>query len=314
MDFAIIFALLPALFWGSVGIVATKMGGSAAQQTLGMSAGALLFGLLLMFGFVLPSGFYFGPEIWIVGMLSGLVWALGTAFQLMLYKQLGVSLGLALSTAGQIVMNALLAATILGEWSTIAMWLVGSISIVLVVIGAIFVSKPDQKNAASVKVSSKSILYLALSTVGFMIYFVLPNFLAKIGYVPAEVKQAGNGLNYMTAIVGPQAFGQFIGSILIVLFVFHEGKTMVEKSTWKNMGTGIVWALGNIFMFISAANPAVGQTIATTLSQLNVVVGTLGGIYFLNEKKSSMQMKAIIIGTVLILIGAMLIGNIHSFA
>ena len=143
MDFAIIFALLPALFWGSVGIVATKMGGSAAQQTLGMSAGALLFGLLLMFGFVLPSGFYFGPEIWIVGMLSGLVWALGTAFQLMLYKHLGVSLGLALSTAGQIVMNALLAATILGEWSTIAMWLVGSVSIVLVVIGAIFVSKPN---------------------------------------------------------------------------------------------------------------------------------------------------------------------------
>lgn len=313
MDFAIILALLPALFWGSVGIVATKMGGTAAQQTLGMSAGALLFGLCLMFGFVIPNGFYLGPEIWVVGISSGLVWALGTAFQLMLYKQMGVSLGLALSTAGQIIMNALLAATILGEWSTAAMWLVGIISIVLVVVGAFFVSKPDKANQKPSKISSKSILYLILSTAGFMIYFVLPNYLAKIGYVSADVKAAGNGLNYMTAIVGPQALGQFIGSILIILFVFREGKTMNEKSSWKNIITGLVWALGNIFMFISAANPSVGQTIATTLSQLNVVVGTLGGIYILHEKKTSTQMKAIVIGTILILVGAMIIGNIHAF-
>lgn len=314
MDIAIVLALLPALFWGSVGIVATKIGGSASQQTLGISAGALLFGLVVMFGYVIPNGFYLGPEVWVVGVLSGLVWAVGTAYQLLTYKRLGVALGLALSTAGQIIMNALLAATILGEWSSLAMWAVGIISIALVVTGAFFISTPDKSDASKPKVDFKSMLYLTISTAGFMIYFVLPNFLAKVGYISSSVRTAGNGLNYMTALLGPQALGQVVGAISIVIFVFHEKDSMLKAPSWKNMLTGVVWALGNIFMFISAANPAVGQTIATTLSQLNLVVGTFSGIYILHEKKSSHQMKAIILGTILIVVGAMIIGNIHSFA
>ncbi len=49
MNAAILLALVPALAWGSVGLVNTKMGGSAGQQTLGMTFGALIFGLGTMF-------------------------------------------------------------------------------------------------------------------------------------------------------------------------------------------------------------------------------------------------------------------------
>ncbi|MBS9338760.1 glucose transporter [Fructobacillus sp. M2-14] len=314
MDFAIIMALLPALFWGSVGLVSSKMGGSAAQQTLGMATGALIFGLITMFGFVMPNGYYMGVDIWVVGLLSGLVWAMGMAFQFLLFKQMGVSLGVPLSTAGQIIMNALLAATMLGEWTSVAMWIVGIVSIALVVTGAIFISKPDKGDLEKSKIDSKSIFYLIMSTVGFMLYFILPNFLAKIGYVSEETRAAGHGLNYMTAIVGPQGIGQALGALFIVIFVLRESKTMFEKPTQKNLITGLIWALGNIFMFASAANPHVGQTIATTLSQLNIIVGTFGGIFILKEKKSSAQMKAIIFGTILVVVGAMIIGNIHAFA
>ncbi|MCK8626946.1 GRP family sugar transporter [Fructobacillus cardui] len=314
MNFAILIALLPALFWGSVGLVSTKMGGSASQQTFGMSIGALIFGMLTLFGFVLPHGFYLGSEIWVVGILSGLVWAMGMVFQFLLFKEMGVSLGMPLSTAGQIIMNALLAATLLGEWKNAAMWIVGVISIALVVTGATFISKPDKTAVTPSKIDAKGIFYLVMSTAGFMLYFVLPNFLSKIGYISDDIKSAGHGLNYMTAIVGPQAIGQVIGSLIIVLFVFREGKQMFSKPTWKNLVTGVVWAVGNIFMFVSSANPAVGQTIATALSQLSIVVGTFGGIYILHEKKTSNQMKFIIAGTLLVLIGAILIGNIHSFA
>ncbi|MBS9335090.1 GRP family sugar transporter [Fructobacillus sp. M1-13] len=313
MDFAIILALLPALFWGSVGLVSSKMGGTAPQQTIGMATGALIFGLATMFAFVLPNGFYMGMDVWVVGLLSGLVWAMGMAFQFLLFKQMGVSLGVPLSTAGQIIMNALLAATMLGEWSNGAMWLVGIISIALVVTGAVFISKPDKAAAVKSNFDAKAVLYLVLSTVGFMLYFILPNFLAKIGYVSETTRAAGKGLNYMTAIVGPQGIGQFIGALIVVV-AFRETSKMVEKPALKNIITGIVWGLGNIFMFISAANPHVGQTIATTLSQLNIIVGTFGGIYILKEKKSSAQMKAIVFGTILVVVGAMIIGNIHSFA
>jgi len=55
MNLAILLALVPALAWGSVGLVNTKMGGSAAQQTLGMTFGALIFGLGTMFLYVMPN-------------------------------------------------------------------------------------------------------------------------------------------------------------------------------------------------------------------------------------------------------------------
>ncbi|MDF7637378.1 GRP family sugar transporter [Leuconostocaceae bacterium ESL0958] len=313
MDFAIVLALLPALFWGSVGLVSTKMGGTAAQQTLGMSTGALFFGLTTMFAFVMPNHYYLGSRIWVVGLLSGLVWAMGMAFQFLLFKQMGVSLGMPLSTAAQIIMNALLAAVVLGEWTNGMMWLIGIVSIALVVLGATFISKPDKAAVEKSNLDAKGIFYLVMSTVGFMIYFVLPNLLSKIGYISDDIKSVDNGIAYTTAIVGPQGIGQFIGAIIIVL-VFRESKLMFGKASFKNIITGLVWAAGNIFVFISAADPSVGQTIATTLSQLGIIVGTFGGIYILKEKKSSHQMKFIIAGTILVLIGAMIIGNIHSFA
>lgn len=321
MNAAILLALVPALAWGSVGLVNTKMGGTAGQQTLGMTFGALIFGLATMFFFVMPRHIELNSHIWVVGVVSGLVWAVGTAGQFLAIKDLGVSLAIPLSTAGQIVTNALMAAAVLGEWKTGKMWAIGAVSIIAVVIGATLISARDKaKNSNGIeaeertKSMTKGLIYLAISTAGFMFYFVLPNFLNKIGYISDAIKARGNGVDYMTAIVGPQSIGQVVGAFLIVMFVLKESEIMFQLSTWKNILTGLVWATGNIFMFISAANPDIGQTIATTFSQLGIIVGTFGGIYLLGEKKSSYQMKMIAIGTILVVMGAIIIGNINSFA
>ncbi len=77
-----------------------------------------------------------------------------------------------------------------------------------------------------------------------MFYFVLPNFLNKIGYISDAIKARGNGVDYMTAIVGPQSIGQVIGAFLIVIFVLKESEIMFKLSTWKNILTGLVWATG----------------------------------------------------------------------
>ncbi|MBC6498462.1 hypothetical protein H7R52_06290 [Weissella confusa] len=66
----ILIALIPALAWGSTGLVTTKMGGTAAQGTLGMTFGAFVFGMLTLGLFVVPQAgmeFAFNPRIWIVG-------------------------------------------------------------------------------------------------------------------------------------------------------------------------------------------------------------------------------------------------------
>ena len=144
MNIAFLLALVPALAWGSVGLVNTKMGGTAGQQTLGMTFGALIFGVGTMVLYVIPNHAYIGPEIWTVGITSGLVWAIGTAGQFLAIKDLGVSLAIPLSTAGQIVTNALMAAIVLGDWKTGKMWLVGIVSIIAVVVGATLISARDK--------------------------------------------------------------------------------------------------------------------------------------------------------------------------
>lgn len=57
------------------------------------------------------------------------------------------------------------------------------------------------------------------------------------------------------------------------------------KSTALNLIPGVVWAIGNLFMFYS--QPKVGVATSFSLSQLLVIVSTLGGIFLLGEKRQT---------------------------
>ncbi len=57
------------------------------------------------------------------------------------------------------------------------------------------------------------------------------------------------------------------------------------KSTALNLLPGVIWGIGNLFMFYS--QPKVGVATSFSLSQLLVIVSTLGGIFILGERRSS---------------------------
>ena len=44
---SLLIALVPMIAWGGIGLVSGKIGGSANQQTLGMTIGALLFSIVV---------------------------------------------------------------------------------------------------------------------------------------------------------------------------------------------------------------------------------------------------------------------------
>ena len=312
---SILIALIPALAWGSVGLVTTKMGGTAAQGTLGMTFGSLVFGLLTLCVFVIPNSgmsFAFSPRIWLVGFVSGIFGLLE-----LLASSWGSKIRCvdwtAIINCWPNYRNALLAAVVLGEWQTGHMWLFGTIAIIAVGLGAVLTALPDSAEPAQASANREmksGAIAVLISTLGFMMYFIFPNLLNKVGYITDHVHNQNKGLDYMTAIVGPQSIGQVLGAFIIVIFFMKEGKTMFEKGTWRNMVTGLVWGLGNVFMFISAANPNVGQAIAATLSQTGVIVGTFGAIFLLKEKKTPRQMVYIVIGSILVVVGAILISRL----
>ncbi|MGO3170782.1 MAG: GRP family sugar transporter, partial [Bavariicoccus seileri] len=67
-----------------------------------------------------------------------------------------------------------------------------------------------------------------------------------------------------------------------------------------------VFAVANIGLLLS--NEANGVAVGFTLSQMNVVVSTLGGFFFLHEVKTKKELWITIAGLALVVIGGILIG------
>lgn len=51
-----------------------------------------------------------------------------------------------------------------------------------------------------------------------------------------------------------------------------------------NMTTGLLWGLGNICMLLTMRE--IGLAISFSLSQMGIIISTLGGIFLLGERKS----------------------------
>ena len=105
-------ALIPAIAWGSIGLVSGKLGGNAYQQTLGMTFGALVFGI----GTLIVMRPVLDTKIWLLGIVSGLFWALGQGQQFQSMKYMGVSMTMPISTGMQLVATTLAGALLFHEW------------------------------------------------------------------------------------------------------------------------------------------------------------------------------------------------------
>ena len=275
-----LYALIPALTWGSLVLVSEKLGGNSYNQTLGITIGSLLFAIVM--SFINPPEW--STLIWIVGIISGIGWAFGQLFQFNSVKEMGVSKTVPISTGLQILGNTVFAVVVFKEWNTTTTIILGVIAIIFLIAGVLLTSYGDSKgkNEGSMK---KGIVYLIISTAGFVTYVIVVRWFNIDGW---------------SAIL-PQAIGMFIAAFL--LSIKHKP---FNKYAGRNILTGIMWATGNIGLLL--ANPKVGVAIAFSFSQMGIVISTLGGIFLLGEKKSKKQMMFVIIGCVLVIAGGVMIG------
>ena len=275
-----LFALLPALTWGSLVLVSEKLGGNSYSQTLGITIGSLLFAIVMSF----TNPPEWNTLIWIVGLISGAGWAFGQFFQFKSVKEIGVSKTVPISTGLQILGTTIFAVAVFKEWSSTSTIILGIIAISFLIVGVWLTGREDGKNQ-NVGNRKKGALYLAISTVGFVTYVIIIRWFDVDGW---------------SAIL-PQAVGMFIAALLLSL----KSKPF-NKYAFRNILTGIMWAIGNIGLLL--ANPRVGVAIAFSFSQMGIVISTLGGIFILGEKKSKKQMTYVVIGCVLVIIGGVMMG------
>lgn len=279
----ILIALLPALAWGSIVLVSVKLGGDSDSQTLGITIGALVFAAVVYI-WVQPA---VNTTAWIAGVVSGLFWAVGQKNQLGSVPHLGVSRTVPLSTGMQLTATTLFGVIVFKEWTTTTAVLLGSISMVLIIAGAVLTSITERGDGQKDKSGSrrKGLLLLLLSTMGYLVYVVIIRWFHIDGW----------------AAILPQAIGMFAGAVLLTLK--HKP---FNKYAVRNMLSGILWGIGNLGLLLSV--PRIGVAASFSLSQTGIVISTLGGIFLLGEKKTKKQLLFVLAGCLLIIAGGVLVG------
>jgi glucose uptake protein len=290
----LVLALVPMIAWGSIIFVSSKIGGNADQQTLGMTFGAFVFALAV---FIVRRPILDLTTI-AIGLVGGCLWALGQNGQFNAAKFMGVSVAGPLSSGSQLVIGSLIGVLAFGEWSKPIQFLLGTVALVILVIGFQYSSRKDP-NAKAIPQHHdlrKGLRSLAYSTFGYISYTVLFNNLAAIIF---RVK-----IDTLTVIL-PMSVGMMLGA-----WAVSGGRIKLETVVFKNIPVGLMWGVGNVFMLLAAHQA--GLAIAFSFSQLGVIISTIGGILFLGEKKTKLELRYIMIGTGLFVIGALLLAVVKA--
>ncbi|MBA0947640.1 GRP family sugar transporter [Enterococcus gallinarum] len=286
---SIVFALIPMFAWGSIGLVSGKLGGDANQQTLGMTIGAFLFSLIVFF-VTMPT---IDGWIIVIGLLSGLCWSVGQNGQFHGMKYLGVSVGLPLSTGMQLILNTIAGALFFGEWTQSRDYLLGITALILLVTGAYLTARQDGEQMPETENKMldfpRGFRSLISSTIGYGAYTII---ITWAGIDPL-------------AIILPQSIGMLIGASFFAL-----RKTKVNRAVWKNTLSGLLWGIGNVCMLITVQQ--IGLAVGFSLSQMGIIISTLGGIFLLGEKKTKKEFKYVVFGCLLVIFGGILLGYMKA--
>ena len=280
-DMGILLALIPALGWGTQPLIARKVGGSPTNQVLGTGMGAGLVGLLVG----LFSGSVHGLNFWL-SFAAGFLWAWGEVGQFVAFTRIGVTRTMPISTGLQIVGTSLIGVLIFGEWAGTTARLLGTVAIILVVAGVALTAITDTKSTGRSSLTS-GLAILVPTTIGYWAYSALPK----------TIDAAGIHLFF------PEMLGIFCGA-LVYVFWQTKGRAFAEPASWGNGLIGLVFGLSSL-AYIFAAQAA-GIATVFVITQLSVVVSTLGAIFILHEKKSPRELRLTISGLVLIVAGSIL--------
>ncbi|WP_251898068.1 GRP family sugar transporter [Lactiplantibacillus paraplantarum] len=276
----IVWMLLPAIAWGVLPLIVSQLGGRPINQIFGTAVGTLIASLVVQL-IVHPA---INVTSFIMAMIAGAFWIVGQLGQYTGYANVGVSKTMPISTGLQLVGTSLVGVFLFGEWSTTISKLVGGLGVLLLVIGVIMTSIQDRQEATGGN-QRRTIVMLIVTTIGFIVFNAIPKALSASGI----------------AIFLPESVGMMV-AVIGYMLVRGQGRIMAERASWLNIIGGLVFSVASLTYIVSVSQNGVNT--AFVVSQLSVVLSTLGGMVFLHERKSRRELVLTLSGLVLIVIGA----------
>lgn len=204
--------LLPVLAWGILPVVVSKLGGEPVNQIFGTALGTLIVGLVVEV--VLRPTINRISFIW--AMLAGVFWIVGQLGQYTSYANIGVSKTMPISTGLQLVGTALVGVVIFGEWPTLMDKVIGSLGILILILGSVMTSTHDHQDDGEANNQQRTITMLILTTLGFVIFNAIPKALSASG----------------VAIFLPESIGMSLAVLLFSTLKRNFKQVVKEKSSW----------------------------------------------------------------------------------
>ncbi|CAG2139234.1 ribose/proton symporter RbsU [Staphylococcus epidermidis] len=286
MDFiAILIGLGPLLGWGLFPTIASKFGGRPVNQIFGATVGTLIFAIVLALfkGIGLPGGMAL-----VFSLISGAGWAFGQIITFKAFELVGSSRAMPITTAFQLLGASLWGVFALGNWPGITNKIIGFLALLVILIGARMTVWTETKQQEYSKNLRSAVILLLVGEIGYWIYSAAPQ-ATDIGGFKAFL---------------PQAIGMVIVAVIYALMNMSKGNAFKEKVSWQQIISGFFFAFAALTYLISAQPNMNGLATGFVLSQTSVVLATLTGIFFLNQKKTSKELMITIVGLVIILVAA----------
>ena len=280
----IIIALLPAIGWGVMPWIVNKVPNSKpANQIFGVGMGATIVGIIV----TLIQHPAMSMPVFFLSLLSGALWTIGQIGQFISFTRIGVSKTMPISTGLQLVGNTIIGALIFGEWKTSNDFIFGIIALVIIMAGVILTAYTEKGDSFTQKNTNKDILFLVLTTVGYLAYSSFPK------TITADAE----------SMFLPQTLGILLGSV-IYLALSGNKAAFKEKASYLDLFAGISFGIAAYAYIISAQ--VNGVTNAFIYGQLSVIISTIGGMTLLGERKQGKELVATLAGLCLIVVGAIL--------
>ncbi|KRM95562.1 GRP family sugar transporter [Loigolactobacillus rennini] len=279
----ILLTLIPALAWGILPLAVARINGKPINQIFGTAVGTLIVSLFVVL-FLQPN---VDLKSFIMAALAGAFWIVGQLGQYSGYKAIGVSQTMPISTGLQLIGTSLIGVILFGEWASTSAKILGFLGIILLIIGSSLTAITDKADLPSggTAARTKTIIMLILTTIGFLVYNAIPKAMSDSGL----------------AIFFPESVGMIIMVLVYILFT-KQPHVLKEKASWQSVIAGFIFSIAAITYILSVK--VNGVNLAFVISQLSVVISTLGGMIFLHESKSKRELTFTIIGLILIVGGA----------
>jgi len=271
IDLGLLFAVLAAISWGTFFVPVRKVGVTNVWQLQGSTS----FGVLL---FAIPIGFFWGFEIQLSGLFSGLIWTVANLLALYSVKLIGLARTSPLLAGFSIITAFTWGAVFFGETFDSAV-------LALAAIGLLLSGLPLVASGEKNPTVQKKGYFMAVAS----------GLIGGSYIIPMQATQ--------TLQSGFFSLSLSIFAIGIPLFFF--AKRFIKKETIAGLISGILFNLGSLSVLVAVG--LIGITIAYPISQTATLFAVSWGILYFKEVIQKRGILRVVGGAVIILCGAALL-------